>query len=173
MSAQQQHNHFGSYANAAALPDDTAEPNLKAGDLAFAIAEAQTYTCTDPSTPVWASGGGGGGGPSAWLGGDYTYTQAVTPVEEVVGDGSFDGSLVTATAYFKAAVTNVFSTTGTTRVRLYDMGTPSTPGTPRLVSTLVFSTNGGPRLRGCMRRRWSRTRRRLVTWLILARLFWR
>ena len=132
-------------------PTDTAPTGLTVGavylddgtNTASGSPEWRRLASTGPD--VWEDMGGGGGGPSAWLGGDYTYTQAVTPVEEVIGGGSFDGSLVTATAYFKAAVTNVLATTGTTRVRLYDMGTPSTPGTPRLVSRLVFLTNGGPR----------------------------
>lgn len=107
--------------------------------------------CVSIGPDVWADSGGGGGAPLASLGlgaGDYTYTQAVVPVEEVCGDGSFNGSLVgSGTAYFKAAVTNVFQTTGTTRVRLYDMGTAAgPPGTPRLVTELVFSAAGGPRM---------------------------
>ena len=108
--------------------------------------------CVSVGPDVWAdSGGGGGGAPLSSVGmgaGDYTYTQAAVPVEEVCGDGSFDGSLVgSGTAYFKAAVTNVFQTTGTTRVRLYDMGPAAgPPGTPRLVSELVFSAAGGPRM---------------------------
>lgn len=97
---------------------------------------------------VWVDmDGGGAGAPlsSLWLGGDYTYTQAATPVEEVIGGNTLDGSLVTTSANFKAIVTNLFDSTGVTRVRLYDMGTPSTPGSPRLVSQLLFSSNSGPR----------------------------
>lgn len=53
MTTQQRHNHFGSYASAATLPDDTAEPTLQAGDLAYATAEKRTYTCTVPGSGTW------------------------------------------------------------------------------------------------------------------------
>jgi len=57
MPTQQRHSHWGSYANAAALPNDAAEPNLEAGDRAYAIAEAATYTCTDATAGTWSAGG--------------------------------------------------------------------------------------------------------------------
>lgn len=98
--------------------------------------------------PVPSAGGGGG---SVALGVGYTYTQAATPVEEVAGDGSFNGGTVGGgTAYFKAAITNAWFSTGigeTTRVRLYDMGPAAGPpdSTPRLVSELTFTAQSGPR----------------------------
>lgn len=106
---------------------------------------------------VWedmgATGGGGGGAPisSVLLGSTYTYTQASSPVEEVTGNGAFNGGIVGAlTAYFKAAVTNTWASTGigeTTRIRLYDIGPAAGPPDPteRLVSELTFTAQGGPR----------------------------
>jgi hypothetical protein len=85
MPAQQAHNHFGAYANAASLPNSTAEPDLKAGDLAFAISEAQTYTCTDPVTPTWVSAGGSG--VSQW-----NQTQTIHVAKH--GNNSNDGSAI-------------------------------------------------------------------------------
>lgn len=110
--------------------------------------------CVSIGPNVWADVGGGGGAPLSSIGlgvGDYTYTQAAQPVEEVVGNGGFDGSSVgSSTAYFKASVTNSWQQTGsgeTTRVRLYDMGPAAGPPdvTPRLVSELTFTAQGGPR----------------------------
>jgi len=94
---------------------------------------------------------GGGGGASAGsyvdIGGPYQYTQPAVPVEETMGNGTLDGSLVsTLTAYFRASVTNVWTTTGTTRVRLYDMGPAAgPPGVQRLVTELTATAQGGPR----------------------------
>jgi hypothetical protein len=97
-----------------------------------------------------ASGGGGVPASSIEIGsGNYAYTQAASPVEEVCGNGSFDGLLIdgaSVDAYFKAAVTNVFDSSGNTKVRLYDLGPASGPldASPRQVSELTFTTNGGP-----------------------------
>lgn len=142
MPAQQQHNHYGSYANAAALPNDTAEPNLQAGDLAYAISEAQTYTCTDATAGTWAAGGGGGAGSYIDIGGDYAYTEAATPVEEIIGEGTFDGSLATS-ATLRVTLTTAL-TTGTASIKLYDLGPVGTPASPRLISTLTTAVSGGP-----------------------------
>ncbi len=94
----------------------------------------------------------GGGVPASSIelgSGNYEYTQAASPIEEVCGNGSFNGLLIdgaSVDAYFKAAVTNVFNSSGTTRVRLYDLGPAAGPldASPRQVSELTFSTNGGP-----------------------------
>lgn len=108
----------------------------------------------DSATDIGAGGGGGGGVPVSAIGlgaGNYAYTQAAIPVEEVGGNGAFDGSGVgSLTTYFKAAVTNLWAQTGigeTTRVRLYDMGPAAGPPdvVPRLVSELTFTSQGGPR----------------------------
>jgi len=143
MPAQQQHNHFGSYANAAALPNDTAEPNLKVGDLAYAISEAQTFTCTDATTPVW-TGGGGGAGSYIDIGGDYAYTEAASPVEETIGEVTFDGSL-TDSATLRATVTTSL-TVGNASLKLYDLGPVGAPTAPRLVSTMTTAVSGGPQM---------------------------
>jgi hypothetical protein len=101
---------------------------------------------SDGIAPV-PGGGGGGAVVDLFLGGDYSYTRPVSPVEEVIGNNSFDGSVGVTSLYFKASVTNLFATTGTTQVRLYDMGPAAGPPdlTPRLVATLNFSNQGGPR----------------------------
>lgn len=143
MPAQQAHNHFGTYANAAALPNDTAEPNLKAGDLAYATSEANTYTCTDATAGTWVSGGGGAGSYID-VGGDYPYTEAASPVEEVIGEATFDGSLV-ASATLRVTLTTSL-TLGNASVKLYDLGPVGAPTAPRLVSTLTTAVSGGPQM---------------------------
>lgn len=158
-SPTQHHNHWGQFGGPTLLPNVSGSPTqdaaLEVGDIAYSVNDATMYQC-DTATlgaAVW-SAMGGGGAPISSVGmgaGDYTYTQAAQPVEEVVGNGAFNGSLVgSATAYFKAAVTNSWQQTGggeTTRVRLYDMGPAAGPPdvTPRLVSELTFTAQGGPR----------------------------
>lgn len=92
------------------------------------------------------SGGGGGGiGAGTYISfGPYSYTQAPAPVEEVIGQFTFDGSLVgTATVNFAGIMTPVFTSAGWARLRLYDMGPSGGPfGVPRLVSTLQRVAGG-------------------------------
>jgi len=155
MLKKQDHVHWGTFATTSVLPNVSGSPNtssdLAAGDLAFVTGDV-TYQCTNPSvgSAVWGPVGGGVSSLLSILGVSYTYTQAATPVEEVVGNGAFNGGLVgNATAYFKAAITNVWQNPGsgeTTRLRLYDMGTAAgPPGSPRLVYELTATYQGGPR----------------------------
>lgn len=153
-SPTQFHNHWGSFANQGAFPGlISLQDGLEVGDTAYSIADGQTFVCTSNALPATWSAMGGGGAPisSVSLGSAYTYTQAVAPVEEVTGNGSFNGNLVgSLTAYFKASITNVWAVTGggeTTRVRLYDIGPAAGPPdvSPRLVTELTFSAQGGPR----------------------------
>lgn len=76
---------------------------------------------------------------------DYQYTQAATPVEEVVGQFVFNGDVAAAgtKAVIRAILTTVFNIAGTASLKLYDMGPAAgPPDTPRLVSTLTTSTAG-------------------------------
>lgn len=86
------------------------------------------------SYPDWASG--------------YSYVQAPVPVEEVIGQGVFDGSLVTGAlvAYFRAIVDTVFAgAPGPSQVKLYDMGPKAgPPAVPVLITTLSTIVAGGP-----------------------------
>lgn len=81
------------------------------------------------------------------FGGTYSYTEASVPVEEVVGQGTFDGSNVSGSSVLRlvAALTPTLSA-GSCSIKLYDLGPVGTPSAPRLVSTLTTSTSGGPQV---------------------------
>ena len=76
--------------------------------------------------------------------GPYSYTQALVPVEEVIGDFTFDGDLVgSMTVYFRCVMRPTFSMAGWAEVRLYDLGPAGGPfGVPRLVATLQRVAGG-------------------------------
>lgn len=89
-------------------------------------------------------GGGGGAGSYPDFAIDYSYTEAPVPVEEVMGGGVFDGSLLasSSTAYFRVTIDPNISA-GSVTVSLYDMGPKAGPlGVPRLVAVLPTGTNG-------------------------------
>lgn len=93
--------------------------------------------------------GGGGGGFGAYVNfsGNYSYTEAATPVEEVFGQVTLDGSvLASATSITLVAVVTPTLSSGNCSVKLYDIGVVGTPAVPRLVSTLTTSTSGGPQV---------------------------
>lgn len=75
---------------------------------------------------------------------DYDYTQAETPVEDAIGQFSFEGLAASGlTVKFKCSMTPSFSVAGTADVRLYDLGPVAGPfGTPRLVCTLQATSSG-------------------------------
>lgn len=145
----EQHNYMGEYADdASATAAIVSEGYDSGGDPQ----EGQYYyNTTDKELKIWdntswVSIGGGGGTAltSISIGLNYQYTQAETPVEEVVGQvvfngGDFSGNTIT----LKAVITPVFSSAGFANVKLYDLG-PSggPPGVPRLVSTLQTLTAG-------------------------------
>jgi len=155
-SPRQHHSQWPNVSASSQLPNTSIaaiqDSALEVGDTCYSIAEAVLYVCTDATlgSAVWvdpaAGGAGGGGAPltSVSLGGWYTYTQGSPPVEEVLGNDSFDGALVgTLPLVFKASVTNSWTFTGTTRVRLYDVGPAAGPPTaPRQVCELTFTANG-------------------------------
>jgi hypothetical protein len=151
-------NFWGIFATGADLPNvagsATQRADLQVGATAYVSADLTAYQCIDATlgAAVWSMMGGGGGGAGSYvdLGGHYVYTQALVPVEEVVGHGSFNGDLVgTGDVYFKASITNVFSVIGigeVTKIRLYDMGPAGGPLdlVPRLVTELEGTEQGGP-----------------------------
>jgi len=157
-SPRQHHSQWPNVSASTQLPNASGatiqDSALEVGDICFSIAEGVLYVCTDATlgAAVWvdpgaASGGGGAPLTSVSLGGWYTYTQAATPLEEQLGNDSFDGALVgVLPIVFKASVTNSWQLTGigeTCRIRLYDMGPAAgPPAAPRLVSELTFTANG-------------------------------
>lgn len=98
--------------------------------------------------PVPGGGGGGGGyGSYADIGGTYSYVEAATPVEEVVGQTAFDGSLAAgAVALNLTVLVTPTLSLGNCSAKLYDLGAVGSPAAPRPVSTLSTSTSGGPQV---------------------------
>ena len=146
-SPTQFHNHWGSFASQAIFPGKMSpQDGLEVGDQAYSVADAGTFTCTNTSYPsAWAGAGGGGAGSYLELGVNYLYEQAGVPLEETVGQGIFDGSLVgSLNVSFRAIFTPVFTGgSPNAEVRLYDMGPVSgPPSVPRLVSTLSTAAGG-------------------------------
>lgn len=76
----------------------------------------------------------------------YLYTLATVAVEEVVGQGVFDGSRAAAgTVYAFGMLTPTFAQAGTGVLRLYDTGPAAGPPTPlTLIATLSTNVAGGP-----------------------------
>lgn len=158
--ARQTHPHWGSVAtpadlyNVAGSPNSS--PNLALGDQAFSISDSTTYQCTDPTVgaATWsAMGGSTGGGAGSYLdwGGQYTYTEAPVPVEEVIGGGDFNGDFVGSLyAFFRAVVDPVMSNVpgDEAYIILYDMGPRDGPLdlVPREVTRLTATANGLQRL---------------------------
>lgn len=146
---QQDHKHWGRVANYAALPNVSSDqtPDVHLGDEAFVLDEVLPYFCTKIDFPAeWAPIGGA----SVWeayadAASDYSYVQADTVVDEVIGQLVFDGGQVAdgLKAVFRSVITPDFTVPGTATVSLWDLG-PSggPPEVPRLVATLVTSTDG-------------------------------
>ena len=90
--------------------------------------------------------GSGGKDWQADLASPYLYTQAPVPVEEVVGQGVFDGSRPSAgTVFAFGMLTPTFAQQGAAFLRLYDTGPAAGPPTPlTLVATLATGSGGGP-----------------------------
>jgi len=91
-------------------------------------------------------GGGGAGTGTVFADGasDYSYVQAASPIEEVVGQLTFDGAVVTSglKAVFRATLRVTLVAAGTSYVRLYDLGPPGAPIPPRLVTSLSTTSDG-------------------------------
>jgi len=153
-SPTQYHNHWGAFASTADLPNvsgsSTQDSALEAGDQAFVTGDT-SYNCVDPTpgAAVWNPLGAAGGVWEAYRDiGEYQYTQAETPVPEVIGQIIFNGGSVgeASTVHdvvFFALITPEFSAPGNADVRLWDLG-PSggPPSVPRLVATLNTTTDG-------------------------------
>lgn len=132
---------------AAALPstDDVMAVAVRIGDVLY-LRTGMSLGDGDTAAGIAPVPGGGGGGGYIDIGGTYSYVQAATPVEEVVGQKPFDGALASgASIALKVVVTPILSS-GNCSVKLYDLGPVGTPGVPRLVSTLTTSTSGGPQV---------------------------
>jgi hypothetical protein len=151
VSPSGQDNFWGTFATTALLPNVAGSPTqsaaLTVGATTYSVADATTYQCTDatPGAAVWTPMGGGGGGAGSYLQfGPYAYTQAPVPVEEVVAEFAFDGSLVgTSAISFVGVMRPTFTAAGWARLRLYDMGPSGAPGgVPRLVATLQRVAGG-------------------------------
>ena len=128
------------------LPTGSAFPTgLAPGDAGRLFFKTKTslgaYTWTGTS---WTPLGG------AWEGymdaaSDYQYTQAASPVEEVVGQFVFNGSVAApgTKAVIRAVMTPILSIAGSSSLKMYDMGPAAGPPTvPRLVSTLNTAAAG-------------------------------
>lgn len=91
-------------------------------------------------------GAGGGAGSYKELTVNYSYTQLVAPVEEVMGLGVLDGSLVGASsAYFSAIIDQTLTVAGSVDVKLWELGPKAGPPiAPRLVATISSAVTGGP-----------------------------
>lgn len=95
------------------------------------------------ATGIMPGGGGGVGGFEADFGSRKEYTQAGVPVEENAGSGMVDGSRATSgTPFFWAVFDPTFGVPGIAEIRLYDLGTPSTPAAPLLIRVLQATTSG-------------------------------
>lgn len=90
--------------------------------------------------------GAGGKDWQADIAEPYLYTQALVPVEEVVGQGMIDGSRVdSATVYAFGMLTPTFTTAGVGYLRIYDTGPASgPPAALTLIATLSTAVAGGP-----------------------------
>ena len=81
------------------------------------------------------------------FGGVYSYTEAATPVEEVIGQNNFNASVVSSGSALKfTAVVTTALTSGGASLKLYDLGPVGSPSAPRLVATVSTSTSGGPQV---------------------------
>jgi hypothetical protein len=136
-----------------------ATPPLEVQDEGSTVESATTVmdfvgaavTVTSPSPgQVEVAIGGGIEGWQADFADNYLYTQAAVAVEEVIGQGMFDGSRVSggALVYFFGMMTPTFATTGTADFRLYDMGPAAgPPGAAVAIATLQATAGGGPQFK--------------------------
>lgn len=130
---------------------------LKIPNSALPLAGVAGRLHWDPGTPAlmyddggsWNQVGATGAGSYIDMAADYSYTVAAVPVEEVIGQGVFDGSLVTGAlvAYFRAIISVVLTSAGPIDVKLYDMGPKAgPPAAPTLITTLSTLSAGGPQV---------------------------
>lgn len=93
---------------------------------------------------VGSSQGVGVKGEYDWVSG-YSYTQLSPPIEETMGYGVLDGSIVgLSDVVFRATWNPVFGVLGSANIKLYDIGEADPPvyATPVLISTLTRTING-------------------------------
>lgn len=150
--ARQTHSHWGLVATPADLfnvaGSSNNSPNLSVGDQAFSLSDTTTYQCTDSTAgaAVWTAMGGGGGAGSYLDWGQKDYMESSPVVEEVIGSGAFNGSLIgSLTCYFRATIEPVVSNPGDEMyVILYEMGPRDGPlsALPREVARLTTVGSG-------------------------------
>jgi hypothetical protein len=117
------------------LPSDATSLQGDDIDASIAPADGQVLTWDNGSTH-WTASSPDEGTAYMELGENHTLTSAGgSPDTETFGGGIFDAGLHNAVT-FRAAISSTFASTGTSEVKLYDDGSTSTPGTPRLVATL-------------------------------------
>lgn len=149
LTRQPLENLSASLVKASQLPstDNAVSFGVRIGDAIF-LRTGMSLGDGDTAAGVAPVPGAGGGGVGSYvdIGGTYSYVEAATPVEEVVGQKSFDGSLASGATITLKVVVSPILTSGSCSVKLYDLGPVGTPGVPRLVSTLTTSTSGGPQV---------------------------
>jgi len=156
-SPRQHHGQWPNVVSAAQLPNvlgaTIQDAALEIGDIAYVVGTG-LYQCDAAGLGAasWSQPGGGGGGGGTVLtdadwGGDHQYSQQAAPVEETVGYGVLNGSLVGLfTAYFRVAWNPQFTVPGSADARLYDLGPAAGPlVAPTLIATL---SNGPPGVNG-------------------------
>lgn len=105
-------------------------------DVALAPTDGQVLTYDGTGTQ-WTAASPAEGTSYLEMGENHTLTSAGgTPDSEDVGRAVFDASKHNSVT-FRAVVNSVYATTGTSDVKLYDDGSLTTPGTPRLVTTFT------------------------------------
>jgi hypothetical protein len=74
--------------------------------------------------------------------GQHYYTQLGSPIEEVIGEFEFDATRIPTgkSAYLRAMYNAVFSSAGTLKVKVYDIGAPGTPASPTQITADSPST---------------------------------
>jgi hypothetical protein len=110
--------------------------SLQGGDIDASLAPTDGQVLTyDGTGTQWTAASPAEGSSYLDIGRQTVTDAGGSPDTAEVGRVVFDASQHN-TITLKAVVNSVFNTTGSVDVKLYDDGSPSTPGTPRLVSTL-------------------------------------
>lgn len=138
--------HLGSTSNphtvtAAQVGNTTAQWNadqLQGGDIDATLAPTDGQVLTyDGTGTQWTAASPAEGTSYLEMGQNHTITSAGgSPDSEDVGRGVFDASLHN-TITFRAVLNSAYATTGSSSLKLYDDGSLTTPGTPRLVTTFT------------------------------------
>ena len=133
-SPTQFHGQWPNVANPTELPNVAGatiqDAAVEVGDTCFSLSDGVMYVCiiAGVGVGVWAAMNAPGEILSIDVG-SYYYTQLAVPVEEYIGQFTFDGSTVAAgkNVYFQAVMSPVFGVPGNAYVRVYDMGPAAGP----------------------------------------------